>query len=376
VKSLEAEQDKVRNGEKGIDRRVYGPYLLLLPPEKLAVIILHTTLSVMMKGEKVKRDNFTGLQLESGKAKLVNMVLHLGEMIQAQSSMVMLEKEVRHGRDVEQKAAMGGVGKEVMASAVVGKGAVGGGAKKRKGTEAEAMAAKERKNSDKLDALSKDLQNIEDVMEARNKARMLLRKVSMYSSPWRRAALLLSSQDWGLETRSKVGAAALQLLLDSALVTLPGDGPDAEPVIEPAFTRSYHYPNQAQHSRYGVIIWHPTIPKLLEDGHAIRESMHPRYMPMLVPPRPWRKYNDGGHLTIQSVVMRGSYSRIGPSPAQLAELKKFEQKAKREGTKGATQVYDALNVLGETRWSMNNPVFKTVTDLWDMGGDTSGLPSR
>eukprot|EP00959_Pyramimonas_sp_CCMP1952_P239858 5012520-Pyramimonas_sp.AAC.1 len=38
---------------------------------------------------------------------------------------------------------------------------------------------------------------------------------------------------------------------------------------------------------------------------------------MLVPPRPWRSYNDGGHLTIQSVVMRGSYSRIGPSPAQV-----------------------------------------------------------
>lgn len=64
---------------------------------------------------------------------------------------------------------------------------------------------------------------------------------------------------------------------------------------------------------------------MVQESHDYQKDVHPRYLPMLVPPRPWRRYNDGGHITIPSVVMRGNYSRLGPSPAQLQQLQEYER---------------------------------------------------
>ena len=56
-------------------------------------------------------------------------------------------------------------------------------------------------------------------------------------------------------------------------------------------------------------------------------------------PRPWESYNEGGYLNSNSVVMRGKYSRDGPSDAQMKLL------AERVGE--YDNAFGALNALGE-----------------------------
>ena len=50
--AIEAEQEAVRSKNPSIDRRQYGPFLLLLNAEKLSVMTLHTMIGLIIQGEK------------------------------------------------------------------------------------------------------------------------------------------------------------------------------------------------------------------------------------------------------------------------------------------------------------------------------------
>ena len=56
--ALKKEQEDITNREKGIDRSIYGPYLMGIEPAKLAVITIHEFLNLALvesKGIKVVR---------------------------------------------------------------------------------------------------------------------------------------------------------------------------------------------------------------------------------------------------------------------------------------------------------------------------------
>lgn len=54
TQAIEEEQEKIRLGILGDDRRHYGPYLLMNKPDQLAVLLMNTTMSMLMSGEKVR----------------------------------------------------------------------------------------------------------------------------------------------------------------------------------------------------------------------------------------------------------------------------------------------------------------------------------
>ena len=67
----------------------------------------------------------------------------------------------------------------------------------------------------------------------------------------------------------------------------------------------------------------------------------PRYLPMLVPPEPWRRYNRGAYLTFQSPVMR-----VRGEEQQMRLLREADQQMESGSGRGMQTVYDALNALG------------------------------
>ena len=60
------------------------------------------------------------------------------------------------------------------------------------------------------------------------------------------------------------------------LAQVPG-----EPEYTPAFEHTYIY-DPASERRFGALQWHDTVPRMLDREHEIRETLHPRYPPMLV----------------------------------------------------------------------------------------------
>jgi DNA-directed RNA polymerase len=87
VEAMKEEIGKVRAGVFGIDRRATGTYLQLVRPEHLAVLTLHTTMSLLLRGDRMHGNEDTSLP-EAGRVRVIKLVLALGEMIEAQCSVV------------------------------------------------------------------------------------------------------------------------------------------------------------------------------------------------------------------------------------------------------------------------------------------------
>jgi DNA-directed RNA polymerase len=143
----------------------------------------------------------------------------------------------------------------------------------------------------------------------------------------------------------------------------------------PAFYHDYAF-HKGQ--KYGTISWHEAFYGFMDDEHMIRATLSPvRYMPMVTPPRPWTRFNAGGYLRRESVVMRGHYSLHGPSKKQLLALHAAQSGAEGAGVPPAFQpVLDALNVLGRTAWVINDPVLRVMEEVWARGGGVAGVPPR
>ena len=107
----------------------------------------------------------------------------------------------------------------------------------------------------------------------------------------------------------------------------------------------------------------PAIIEWLEAAHEAASKFLPVHLPMLVPPKPWTGGTDGGYLTDASG--RNPLVRTR-NKAFLRELDNADMPA----------VYEALNAIQETAWSVNTAVLAVMRAAWDGGGGIGGLPTR
>ena len=68
---------------------------------------------------------------------------------------------------------------------------------------------------------------------------------------------------------------------------------------QPAFYHSYEY---VQGQRLGVIKLNQEVAAHMANEWTI-DTVHPRHLPMLVKPKPWLNYNDGGYLYHKSTLL-------------------------------------------------------------------------
>ena len=110
----------------------------------------------------------------------------------------------------------------------------------------------------------------------------------------------------------QVGGAMLDLLMKNAKV--PNDALP-EDQWEDAF---YHEYERDGKKRYGLIKLRDEVFDVLSEGHSLRECVNARFLPMLVPPRPWESPHRGGYLAYRNWVMRSKGSKEQRfSPASL-----------------------------------------------------------
>ena len=86
-----------------------------------------------------------------------------------------------------------------------------------------------------------------------------------------------------------------------------------------------------------------------------------RYLPMVVPPRPWNGVANGGYLTLPTTIMRHRDSRWQLQCAKRGEME---------------PVVQSLNMLADIPWVINRDVLNVVMTLWNNGGGFGDLPPR
>ncbi len=125
-----------------------------------------------------------------------------------------------------------------------------------------------------------------------------------------------------------------------------------------AFRHEYRFEGR---KKFGLIQCLPEVLETIKTGHTLRETVNARYLPMLVPPRPWVSPVTGGYLAYRHWVMRTKGSERQRQVMMEAQL---------------PGVFKALDILGATPWSINKFVLGVAEQAWKDGGGILDLPSR
>lgn len=166
---------------------------------------------------------------------------------------------------------------------------------------------------------------------------------------------------WTQIIRARVGSYLVHQLLNVATVKRQAYDRDGELWEEeqPAFYSAYEY---IQGKKLGVIRLNEVVSQRL-DKESVRETLHPRHLPMLVPPRPWLTHDSGGYFSVKTSAMR-----YKDSVEQSSYLKAAS------ANNGLEVVLAGLDVLGNTAWNVNRDVFDVVLQVWNSGEALADLP--
>lgn len=163
---------------------------------------------------------------------------------------------------------------------------------------------------------------------------------------------------WTAVMQFKVGAYLLDRFVEVAKINVPsGKTMKAQRAFETALVK-----HKGQEKGLTILKIRDGMQTYLEDGTL---SGEPVYLPMLVPPKPWIRFESGGYFTIPIEAVR-----IKPSDLDPYQLVK---KADELGM--LSQLYAGLDVLGSQSWRVNDKVLEVACKIWEGGEPLGGLPS-
>ncbi len=103
--------------------------------------------------------------------------------------------------------------------------------------------------------------------------------------------------------------------------------------------------------------------KWIENRNAMTELLTPAYLPMVIPPKPWSTPFNGGYWTdaVRHVRMVKTTNMN-----YLEDLRHTEMPV----------VYEAINAIQSTAWTINCRVLDVLAEVWDSGLEIGHLPAR
>lgn len=158
---------------------------------------------------------------------------------------------------------------------------------------------------------------------------------------------------WDMTTIMSVGNVMLWRLILSA------SSLGWEEEFRPAFKHFYQRLPGCPH-RYKMVKIMPETLAIIEEGHAAREYLRPRYKPMITHPLPWTENGRGGYYTLRTRFVK----KITPTMLALNQ------------DTDRSKVWSALNTLGNCAWRINKPVLDVIEKIRDAGGGVLGVPAE
>jgi DNA-directed RNA polymerase len=164
-----------------------------------------------------------------------------------------------------------------------------------------------------------------------------------------------------LAARTKLGAMCVELLLQTSSLMMTVDDPKTGKKLSRSMAAFHHQVGFFQGKKLGYLVPHHELMAKLrsESVHSINSVR----LPMVVEPKPWSSYEDGGYYTIPQKVVR----QKGGDYAQRA----YAQSAIQNGD--MKKVLAGLDGLGRVPWQINAPVFQVMSQVWNSGETLGGL---
>eukprot|EP00948_MAST-09A_sp_MAST-9A-sp1_P002554 g2554.t1 len=183
-------------------------------------------------------------------------------------------------------------------------------------------------------------------------------------SEWVNPESMAKTSDKIQALKIKLGMGMLKLLLENCVVTNNDPKSDFCGQTIPAFMivkdSSSSSPISDSTTTTRVLLT-PTALQEIANREAQLEYAHPKHLPMLVPPKPWKSLNDGGYLSLEIPFMRTKGSILQKQALGRADL---------------TKVYDALNFISAVPWAVNDQVLDAIDEAWEFGIGMADIPTR
>ncbi|PWA01722.1 hypothetical protein BB558_002162 [Smittium angustum] len=167
---------------------------------------------------------------------------------------------------------------------------------------------------------------------------------------------------WPTIVEIKLGSLFLAMLLEVAKINVTTLDTSTNSYVTqqmPAFTHSYWIKGGYRH---GIIGAHHEFSSMISK-EPMSQLLNTRFLPMIVPPKPWLNYKSGGYLTFESYCMR--------TKANVEQLRYLQHASELDRL---DKVLSGLDVLGLTKWAINKPIFDVVLEVWNSGKELAGIP--
>lgn len=161
--------------------------------------------------------------------------------------------------------------------------------------------------------------------------------------------------EWSLDVKAKLGAMLVSKLIDTAQIPVTREHPRTGKKVtqmQPAFL---HGSKWVTGKRWGMVKPNPSLMDKIQSEPV--GTLIAKRMPMIVEPKPWTSWNEGGYLKHSTPIVRLSNSdRSG---------KNYIAAAHEKGD--MDQVYAGLTALGRVPWKINKDVLKAQIEAWNSG---------
>ncbi|XP_011069583.1 DNA-directed RNA polymerase 3, chloroplastic [Sesamum indicum] len=272
--AIEKEQNSQRSKKQ---KAAFAPFIDALPADKMAVIVMHKIMSLLMMGGKEDRC-----------VRVVEAAVQIG---------VAIEHEVRIHNFLE----------------------------KTKKYQRKETVAETEEDSKKEAAI------------LRKRVKSLIRRNRVIEV--QKLVRNEESKSWSRDTQAKLGCCLIELLTQSAYVQPPvNQSADSPPDVRPAFRHFFKIaPRESGQNvvkKYGVIECDPLVLTGLDK--TVKHMIIP-YVPMLVPPKKWKGYDKGGYLFLPSYLMRTHGSRKQQKAVKTVPPKQMQKVYEALDTLGNTK---------------------------------------
>lgn len=347
--AIEKRQKEFMQGTTVPSGKKFGPFLCTLPAAKLAVIVAH---------EAVIHSALAGIGTNRHPAvlgvTLTSMAARIGQAVE--DELVVHRFLHKRAQDAQQdmKARTAATGFEADVSSVF--------ASQREepslfdasnsSVEIDGFDVSVHNNTThKWSYASSHLKNyLDEISQYQPSAKK--RNVTKYAIK-RARQVLERDEEWKNSEKVQLGAAMLQILLETA--TIEDDGRN-----EMAFTLEKKW--VADCKMQSFIAMNDRLYKMIvKDKLESLAATTTRHKPMVVPPKLWTATKDGGYLMLKVDLMRYHGCHTQREAMRNAE---------------SSTIFDGLNVLGRVKWRINTRLLEVAQRCWQEDIPLGDIPSR
>jgi DNA-directed RNA polymerase len=291
------------------DRLVYAPYFELLPVRKLAANVVLHFMALFTRGKERSSDRYTN------EVKLAQIITGLGRQIEEECA---IEATKRERAELTRKRIAA--------------------------TKRRAKLAEQGQEAAEPTEFSQILPRIRDMSKSARTRRRIKQDLH-----------------WPLEVKAKLGAMLASKLIETAQFPVTRQHPRTKEKVtqlQPAFMHRVKF---ARGKKVGMV--QPNSALMDKIVNQPLGALLAKRMPMIIEPRPWTSWNEGGYYLHPTPILRLPISdKSGKDYFMAADMK------------GDTkQVYAGLNALSKVPWLINQDVLKVQLEAWNTGEEVANF---